>query len=66
MYRMRPGLEDAFLAGVGEDDEEEMEVDVDIVKEVGRSYILHWNYRGLTCFPAELLGEYIINHSLST
>ena len=63
MYRHRPaGLQDPFLVQVDgeEDDEEEvMEMeDVEVVKEVGRSSILHWNYRNLTHLPQELLGEF--------
>ena len=60
MYRHRPAvLQDPFLVGVDEEEEEvimEME-DTEVVKEVGSSSILHWNYRNLTHLPQELLGE---------
>ena len=62
MYRHRPAvLQDPFLVRVDgeEDDEEVMEMeDVEVVKEVGTSSILHWNYRNLTHLPQELLGEF--------
>ena len=61
MYRHGPALhqEDPFLAQVdGDGDGEVMEMeDTEMVKEVGRSSILHWNYRNLTHLPQELLGE---------
>ena len=62
MYRHGPAVlqEDPFLVQVdGDDDDEEvMEMeDTEMVKEVGRSSILHWNYRNLTHLPQELLGE---------
>ena len=62
MYRHRPELlQDPFLVRVDgeEDDEEVMEMeDLEVVKEVGSSSILHWNYRNLTHLPQELLGEF--------
>ena len=62
MYRHRPAvLQDPFLVRVDgeEDDEEVMEMeDLEVVKEVGSSSILHWNYRNLTHLPQELLGEF--------
>merc|ERR1712130_157780 len=60
MYRHGPAVlqEDPFLVQVDgdEDDEEVMEMeDTEMVKEVGRSSILHWNYRNLAHLPQELL-----------
>ena len=60
MYRHGPAvLQDPFLVGVDGDEEEVMEMeDVEVVKEVGSSSILHWNYRNFTHLPQELLGEF--------
>ena len=62
MYRHGPAvLQDPFLVGVNGDEQDEEEVmemeDTEVVKEVGSSTILHWNYRRLTHLPQELLGE---------
>ena len=63
MYRHGPAvLQDPFLVGVDGDEEGDEVVmekeDADLVKEVGSSSILHWNYRNLTHLPQELLGEF--------
>ena len=60
MYRHGPAvLQDPFLVGVDGDEEEVMEMeDAEVVKEVGSSSILHWNYRNFTHLPLELLGEF--------
>ena len=46
---------DGFLAGA-EVDEGCENVDEDLAQEVSCRHILHWNYRGFTSLPRELLG----------
>ena len=52
-----------FLAHEEGDCERET-VERDLLEEISCRHILHWNYRGLTALPKQLLGSISINYTV--
>ena len=47
-----------FLAGEEGGNCESESEEGDLIQEISCRHILHWNYRGLTSLPKQLLGNY--------